>query len=264
MGSLCGLPLINEIELPSFAHMPATTRPENPWINLGFNLILPVLLLTKGADWLPQAPAWAILVVALAFPVGYFIWDWQRRGKRNMLSVLGMISVLLTGGIGLLKLPPEAFLIKETLLPVVIGLVIAGSAFTRVPAMKLIFYNEDLVDTQRINARLDTPEKASAFQHMLKKATLVFAASSLVTALVNFIVTSLVVTADPRVDAALFNAQVGRQTGITFVVLTLCSLPFMAYSLYLIISGLKQLTGLDMESIFLQPATEQKKATENP
>lgn len=232
--------------------MDATRTPqrENPWLNIGFNLILPILLLTKGKSLLGDLPAWLILVIALAFPVGYFIYDWRKRGKQNVFSILGMISVLLTGGIGLLQLPPEMFLLKETLLPLIIGAGIAASAYTSKPALKFIFYNEDIVDVARIDDRLDTEAKRNAFQAVLKKSTLIFAASSILTAIVNFITTKIIVTADPRIDADRFNEQIGTQTGVTFVVLMIVSLPFMFYALNVVFSGIKNLTGLEVEQVF--------------
>ncbi len=44
------------------------------------------------------------LVVALLFPIIYGGMDLVRNKKFNFISALGFISVLLTGGIGLLEL----------------------------------------------------------------------------------------------------------------------------------------------------------------
>jgi len=52
-------------------------------------------------------------VVALLFPIGYGIWDWSKEKKINIFSALGLISVLLTGGIGLFELPTQWVAIKE-------------------------------------------------------------------------------------------------------------------------------------------------------
>ena len=61
------------------------------------------------------------LLVALAFPVGYGIYDFVVRRGFNFYSALGFVSILLTGGIGLLKLPVEWLAIKEAAVPFVIG-----------------------------------------------------------------------------------------------------------------------------------------------
>ena len=104
---------------------------ENIWLNFGFNLILPILILRKGDDWLGEPLAGlldapsdgplvgsVILVLAVLFPIGYGTWDLLRRKRWNIISILGAVSAFLTGGIGLV---PGAtvvmFAIKEAALP---------------------------------------------------------------------------------------------------------------------------------------------------
>ena len=57
--------------------------------------------LRLGRHWL--GPKWG-LIVALVFPLGYGVYDFVRRRKTNFISVLGFVSVLLSGGLGLMKL----------------------------------------------------------------------------------------------------------------------------------------------------------------
>src|SRR5690625_3325418 len=88
---------------------PVPTPPskrENIFLNLALNLLVPVLLLKKGATWLPALSPVQVLLVALLFPTIYFIYDFYKRRKYNFISILGFASILLTGGIGLLQLNP--------------------------------------------------------------------------------------------------------------------------------------------------------------
>ena len=103
-----------------------SVKKENTFLNLGFNLILPILFLNKGKQWFGEYlepyfdnVAVGVLVVAIAFPVAYFIYDYLKRSKYNIFSILGLISVLLTGGIGILEIPTQHFYIipKEYLIP---------------------------------------------------------------------------------------------------------------------------------------------------
>ena len=52
--------------------------------NIAFNIVIPVIILSKfsGADDL--GPAWSI-VAALAFPITYGLWDLKQSGKINAL-----------------------------------------------------------------------------------------------------------------------------------------------------------------------------------
>lgn len=76
------------------------------------------------------------LVVALLFPVVYGGMDLIRNKKFNFISALGFISVLLTGGIGLLELDTRWLALKEALIPGLIGIAVLGSTFTRYPLMQ--------------------------------------------------------------------------------------------------------------------------------
>ncbi len=77
-------------------------KQENFWLNLAFNIVAPALILAKLSGTHLLGPKWG-LVVALAFPLGYGAWDFMKRRKANFISVLGFTSVLLSGGLGLLK-----------------------------------------------------------------------------------------------------------------------------------------------------------------
>ena len=84
---------------------------ENMLLNIGFNLILPILFLRKGSEWLgqpignqlgtsPESPLVGsiMLLIAISFPVGYGLWDLVKR-KMEFYFHLGAVSALLTGGI---------------------------------------------------------------------------------------------------------------------------------------------------------------------
>ena len=64
--------------------------------------------------------------IALLFPVAYFIYDFFKRKNVNVISILGFINVLLTGGIGIFGakfgLSKNWFIFKEGFLPLFIGL----------------------------------------------------------------------------------------------------------------------------------------------
>ena len=74
---------------------------ENMLLNLGFNLFLPIVVLNKGKKWFGsyleiyfESSAVVILIIALAFPIAYFIYDYYKRSKYNFISIVGLVSVL--------------------------------------------------------------------------------------------------------------------------------------------------------------------------
>ena len=151
-------------------------KPENPWLNLGFNIVLPSFLLIKGRKLFESVGIMGenvdaqVFVFALAFPIAYGIWDLARRRKFNIFSVIGVLSVILTGGIGLMKMSREWIIVKEGLVPLVIGAAVLLTVFTRRPLAKMIMLNESVVDLPKIEAALDERGTREKFDEALKKA----------------------------------------------------------------------------------------------
>ena len=89
---------------------------ENAFVSLLANIVVPALILTKGAKLCArlfgaEPSAALVLVVALAFPTGYFVLDYLRRRELNWISAVGFAGTLLTGGIGLFRLSPFFFVL---------------------------------------------------------------------------------------------------------------------------------------------------------
>ena len=81
---------------------PAQHKPR-PLIDLLVSIIIPSIILMKlsGEAQLGAANA---LILALALPVGWGVFELVQYRKFNFIAALGVVSVLLTGGIGLLQL----------------------------------------------------------------------------------------------------------------------------------------------------------------
>ncbi|MGB2256241.1 MAG: VC0807 family protein, partial [Spongiibacter marinus] len=89
--------------------------------NLLFNIVIPTLILTKFSGEEDLGPSLSI-IIALAFPVSFGAWDYIKTRRTNIFSILGFVSILLTGGISLLELDPQYIAIKEAAIPGLIGL----------------------------------------------------------------------------------------------------------------------------------------------
>lgn len=227
---------------------PEPQKRENSLYSLLFNIALPVIILSKGDKFIPQ-PA-MVLVLALSFPIVYFIWDYRRRGKRNFISIIGFVSVLLTGGIGLLQLPRMWFIIKETAIPAIIGIAILISVFTKRPLIRLLVFSREFFDVDHIESALRERGTTQQMESLLKKATALLSVSFFISAVLNFILASHFVKTEPGIDAAhqaQFNAEVGAMTGWSFVVIAAPSTVFLLAILWIVGKGITRLTGLKME-----------------
>ncbi len=234
---------------------PAPKR-ENPLMSLGFNIVLPVLIWSKGGDWFGLEPTVSFLV-ALAFPVGYGLLDFFQRRKANLFSIIGFVSILLTGGIGLLQLPKEWIVFKGTAVPLVLGIVTLGSQFTRFPIVEKILMNRELFEVDKIRARLDERGNREAFRQVLHRAGWLISGSFGVSAILNFVLASLIVTSDPGTDA--FNKDLAQLQWVSYLVILA---PVMAMTLWAFLQfakGLQTLTGYELEEVMIGMAAEKRK-----
>lgn len=204
--------------------------------------------MSKAGDWFGLNPQIA-LVLALTFPLGYGIVDFCHSKRCNIFSVIGFISVLLTGVIGLLKLPTEYIAIKEALLPLLLGMVVLISAFTRYPLIKVLVFNDSVMDVEKISSRVTSPEAQWTLQRLLSSGTLKISASFLLSAVLNFVLAKYLVHSET--GTVEFNKELARMTVWSYPVIVLpCTIVLMV-TLYQLTKQLTQLTGLSFEEIFV-------------
>jgi hypothetical protein len=231
----------------------AKTAPkkENMLINILMNIVIPTLILTKlsGAQYL--GPVWG-LVVALAFPVVYGLKDFISNRKINFFSALGIFSVLLTGGIGILKLPTEYYAIKEAAIPGLIGLVVLISTKTRFPLVKTFIYNDTILNVEKIAAALKAHNKTEAFEKTLRIGSYLLAASFFLSSTLNYILAKMIVMSPAGTEA--FNIEVGKMNAISFPVIAVPSMIIMVLSLMYIFRSIRLLTGLTFEEAMHDPS----------
>lgn len=238
-------------------------QPENPWFNLGFNIIIPSLVLIKGDDWfgsrvegLAIEPATLFFVVALAFPLGYGAYDFFKRRTFNFFSILGMIGVLLTGGIGLFKLPPEWVAVKEAAIPGILGLATLVSAFTRYPMVRVFLYRPEIFQVAKIKTRLEQRGTEAGFEKLMRQTTFLLAGSFFLSAVLNYGLAKWIVVSPAGTDA--FNNELGKMMAWSFPVIMVPTLAMTAAALWLCFRGLKELTGLTLEDLLEDPKADSR------
>ncbi len=218
----------------------------NPLLEIAVTIILPAIVLMKlsGADSLGPLNA---LLLGLAFPLAWGLWDGLRRRKLSWLAVLGVVSTLLTGGIGLLALDAKWLAVKEAFVPSLIGLVIIGSVWTRTPLISLMVFNASLFDVERINAALQAKGNTSAFQTCLRQGTVGLAGTFFFSAVANFVLTRYIVSSPAGTEA--FNQELGRLTLLSYPIIAIPSMVMMMGLMYWLARQAKALTGLDMNDM---------------
>ncbi|HWL14756.1 MAG TPA: VC0807 family protein [Opitutus sp.] len=224
-----------------------TPKKENLLLNLLLNVALPAIILSKFSTPERLGPVLG-LVVALAFPLGYGIWDFLRRRQANFISIIGFVSVLLTGGLGLLHIGGFWFAVKEAAVPTVIGLAVLLSLKTRRPLVRTMLYNEQVIDVARVDTALALRGTRAEFDRLLVTSSYLLALSFFVSAVLNFGLARYLLTGPAGTPE--FNAQLGRMHLLSWPVIVVPSMAMTMFALWRLLSKLRTLTGLALEDVF--------------
>lgn len=217
-----------------------------PLIDFLVSVVIPSVILMKfsGDDAFGASGA---LILALAFPVCWGALEFYRHDRFNYFALLGLVSVALTGGIGLLQLDKEWLALKEAAIPGLIGLVVLGSAWTRYPLIKAVIYNLNVFDASRIQQKLERTGKVALFESRLLRATYLLSGTFFFSALVNYILASWIVTSPTGSTA--FNEELGRLTLLSYPMIAIPSTLMMMAILYHIWQAIHDMTGLSLEEL---------------
>ncbi len=242
------------ILLPGFAassfnpSMPIPPRKqENLWLNLAFNVAAPALILSKLSGEHALGPGRG-LVVALAFPLGYGVWDLVTRRKTNLISVLGFVSVLLSGSLGLLKMDGIWFAVKDAALSALIGAAVLWSLRAREPLIKTLFYNETVMDVPRIEAALREHNADAAFAVLIRRATALVAIAFFLSGALNFVLARHLLRSPGGTPE--FNAELAKMHVWSLPVTMVPSMAMMMIALWQLVKGVESLTGLTTDEVF--------------
>jgi hypothetical protein len=228
------------------ANSQAKPKKESFLANLLMNIVIPTLILTKlsGDEYL--GATWG-LIVALAFPISYGLRDFLINKKINVFSALGIVSVLLTGGLSLLHLPPEYFAIKEAAIPGILGIVTLVSIKTRYPLVKTFIYNDKVLKIHKVDSALQHYGTQKQFERTLNNASLMIAASFFLSSALNYILAKIILVSQP--GTAEFNAELGKMTALSYPVIALPMMIIMMGTLFYVFRSIRLLTHLTLEEV---------------
>jgi hypothetical protein len=228
----------------------------SPLLNILVNIVFPAVILNKLSTPDRLGPFYAMMA-ALSLPFLYGAWEFFTTRNHNLISILGFVSILLTGGLGLLQVDGFWFAAKEASIPGIIALVTLGSLKTKKPLVKLMLYNDRVINTAKVEAALQERGSGKQFSDLMFKTTLILALSFVVSAVLNFFLAIWVLKAPAGTPE--FNEQLGKMTALSYPVIVIPSLIVMMLAVWMLIRGIRQLTGLEMEQIISEQASSPKK-----
>lgn len=201
----------------------------------------------KSARWLGLGPTVGLLL-ALLFPICYGLVDFGARRKYNLFSIVGFVSILITGSVGLLHIDKDWIAIKEAAVPTLFGLAVLATLKTRRPLVHLFLFNDQLIDVEKVEAALAQLDSRLKFERLLGFATALVAASFLLSAVLNFLLARFLIKSES--GTVSFNEELGQLTFWSYPVIALPCTIVMATALFVVLRGIRKLTGLEFEEVF--------------
>ena len=251
--------------------------PPSALVSFLINVLVPVCLLSYMSDgdislWeRPEernfwdlGPLWS-LVVALSLPFVYGFYTLIRIRKVELMTAVGVISVLLTGTVSFFVIKeggaiepstPWLFGLKEALIPLTLAGAILVSHRSVTPLLRVFIYTPELFDIRLIEKKIGVLEQESAYQRLLWTSTLILVLALVLSAVLNFFLSVHFI--EPILDEplaqqqVLYNQAVGKITGWGFLVIGLPMLIAMGIIIMRLIRSLMRLTGLSQEKLMLR------------
>lgn len=241
---------------------PTSSVPDHkprPWVDLLVSIVIPSVILMKlsGDDYLGSVNA---LIIGLAFPLGWGLFELVRYHKKNFIALLGLISVGLTGGIGLLELNAQWLAVKEAAVPAVIGLAVLFSTRTKYPLVRSLLYNPSVLDVDKIQHTLRERGSEDEFEARLLKASYMFSGTFLFSSIMNYVLARWIVTSPSGTQA--FNEELGRMTLVSYPMIAIPSMIMMMLIFYYLWRTIRRLTDYTLEEVMAPHLIEKEREKE--
>jgi len=231
-------------------HPAPKPKAENLFLNLICNVALPTAIMSWGSGARALGPKGGLLV-ALLFPLGYGIHDFIRRRRFNFISGIGFVSVLITGGFGLMKLDGFWFAVKDGALPALIGVAVLASIRAKEPLVHEMLYNPQVIDVERVDTALTQRGGHEGFVRLMRLSSYLIAAAMFLSAVLNYGFARAIITSPAGTEA--FNKELARMHWVSLLGISIPTMAMMIYALWRLLKGIGELSGLTLDEILRQP-----------
>ncbi len=209
---------------------------------LVMTVALPAFCLIVLTDEERLGPAWG-LVVALVPPIVWGVGSMVRQGEVSALAVVALVSVLLTGGVGLLELDAQWFAVKEAAVPAALGLAVMATARTRFALVPILL--DRLFDLDKARSAAHARGRGADLRRAMARATVAMGGILVASGGLNFLLARWLVASPTGSEA--FGVELGRYTLISLPALLVPTTLGMAFVLSRVLAALEDTSGAEHE-----------------
>jgi hypothetical protein len=239
----------------------ANKTPPNPLLEILLTIALPSVALDQLSKPASVGPFWA-LVISLLFPIGFGMWCFYKKMGWNLFSILGFLTILLSGGLGLLKLDAFWFAIKESAIPVLIAIAFPLSHRWGKPMINALLLQPQLINLRTLNEALDTGNRKALFNRALFRASCGMGLGLLGSSVANFFL-ALHLLHDKEPGGEAFVRSIGTLTWMGFVVIGIPLLVVMIIVFITLLKSVENITGLERSDLLNPGKTVRRQITKS-
>lgn len=231
---------MSDVTSPAPAPVSPGPKRDNLFQSLLVNVVIPSLVLGRLSTPEYLGPVKALLV-ALAFPIGFQLWDLLVRKEFSWIALFGFLNVLSTGALTLYASNHFWFAVKETAFPLLIGTFVFFSGVVDKPFLERIFFRPEVFDLEKLRRTLAERGEEAGFRAAVLRGNQIFTASFALSAALNY---ALAVTMlKSPVGSPEFNAELGKMTALSFPVITLPAMAVILVATWYLFRRIAALTG---------------------
>jgi hypothetical protein len=210
-----------------------------------FTIVLPIVILLtlSGDDRLGPIPA---LLFSLAFPIGYGTWEFRRSRTFDTTAMVGIVSTLLTGVIGVFELSPQLFAVKEAAVPILFAALIVISQYTRMPIVRLLF--DQTIHKQQVYDAVASRNTNLEMAQLMTRTSWLWAGTMVMSGIMRYALAEIVVTSEPGTPA--FNHELGLMNLLRLPTVTVATMVLMIGTIAYLVRSTARVTGLAPREFF--------------
>jgi hypothetical protein len=222
-------------------------KPSNPLLDVLLTVVIPSFVLDWASKPERLGPFWALVVASLV-PLLFGIYCWWTKSGLNLFSIIGLVAVILTGCLGLLKLDSFWVGVKEASFPVIMGILFPLSHTWKQPLVKALLMQPQIVNVKALEGALRTPDQHRSMDSLLRRCAWLLCATLMCSAGLNLYM-AMAIVGGTEPGSVEYNQALAKLNWVSMLGI---GIPMMAAMISLMLWFFRRLaaiTGLDQADL---------------